>query len=133
MTPDVLPSWRAGASRDAVVRFLDEARAVPVEDRVACFDNDGTLWCERPRYAQLDFFVDALRTAVARDPGLAERAEYAALLTGDRAARDERGSGGSPWRSPSSSRGSPPRSSRPGCATSSTGPSTPPRTGRCAR
>ncbi|WP_299449656.1 HAD family phosphatase [uncultured Serinicoccus sp.] len=93
MTPDVLPSWRPGASRDAVVRFLDQARAVPVEDRVACFDNDGTLWCERPRYAQLDFFVDALRTALARDPGLAERAEYAALLTGDRAARDEMGLG----------------------------------------
>lgn len=91
MTPGVLPSWRPGAARDAVLGFLEQVRSVPVEERVACFDNDGTLWCERPRYAQLDFFVDALRSAVVQDPGLGERAEYAALLSGDRSARDEIG------------------------------------------
>ena len=54
---DVLPSWRPGATRDAVVAFLDEVVDVPPEDRVACFDNDGTLWCERPQYVQFDFCV----------------------------------------------------------------------------
>jgi hypothetical protein len=60
---DLLPSWLPGATRDAVVAFLDAVTDVPVEDRFACFDNDGTLSCERPTYVQLDYFVDALRTA----------------------------------------------------------------------
>jgi phosphoglycolate phosphatase-like HAD superfamily hydrolase len=58
---------------------------------VACFDNDGTLWCERPSYVQLDFFVDALRARVATDPSLASTAEFAALLTGDKTALGELG------------------------------------------
>ena len=43
-----LPSWRPGAVRDAVVAFLDAAQDVAIVDRVAYYDNDGTLWCERP-------------------------------------------------------------------------------------
>ena len=62
------------------------AEEVPVADRVAYFDNDGTLWCERPSYVQLDFFLDALRRHVAEDPSIGERAEFAALLSGDQAA-----------------------------------------------
>jgi phosphoserine phosphatase len=83
---DPLPSWRPGATRDAVEAFLAAAEGVPVVDRVAYFDNDGTLWCERPSYVQLDFFLDALRRRVAEDPSIGERAEFAALLGGDRAA-----------------------------------------------
>ena len=52
MTDDRLPSWRPGAVRDAVVAFLDAAADVPTEQRVACFDNDGTLWCEHPSYVR---------------------------------------------------------------------------------
>jgi phosphoserine phosphatase len=85
-TAAALPSWRPGPTRDAIVAFLDAVTSVPVERRVACLDNDGTLWCERPSYVQLDFFVDELEQAVARDPGVAERAEFAALLSGDGAA-----------------------------------------------
>ena len=81
-----LPSWRPGATRDAVEAFLAAAEEVPVADRVAYFDNDGTLWCERPSYVQLDFFLDALRRRVNQDPPTGERAEFAALLGGDRAA-----------------------------------------------
>ena len=81
-----LPSWRPGATRDAVEAFLAAAEKVPVADRVAYFDNDGTLWCERPRYVQLDFFLDALRGRVHEDPSIGERAEFAALLGGDRTA-----------------------------------------------
>ena len=83
---EILPSWRPGATRDALLAFLERAATVPVEDRVAYFDNDGTLWCERPTYVQYDFFVDVLRQRVAEDPGVAERAEFAALLGGDPAA-----------------------------------------------
>jgi len=83
---DPLPSWRPGGTRDAVEAFLAASEQVPVVDRVAYFDNDGTLWCERPSYVQLDFFLDALRRHVAQDASLGERAEFAALLSGDRAA-----------------------------------------------
>ncbi len=86
-----LPSWRPGPTRDALLDFLDRAVDVPVERRVACFDNDGTLWCERPSYVQLDFFIDVLKQAVARDPGVAEAEEFAVLLSGDRAAVDALG------------------------------------------
>src|SRR4051812_13176641 len=77
-------SWRPGAEGDPGTSFLDAAREVAPRDRVACFDNDGTLWCERPNYAQLDFFVDALRARTAEDPSLGSTAEFAALLSGDR-------------------------------------------------
>ncbi len=83
---DALPSWRPGATRDAVEAFLAAAEEVPVAGRVAYFDNDGTLWCERPSYLQLDFFLDALHKRVAEDRSLGERAEFAALLGGDQAA-----------------------------------------------
>jgi hypothetical protein len=91
MRDQLLPSWRPGAVRDAVVAFLDAACDVPTERRVACFDNDGTLWCERPTYVQLDFFVDALDRAIHVDPSLAGRSEFAALLSGDQAAIGEIG------------------------------------------
>ncbi len=86
-----LPSWRPGPTRDAVLAFLDEAAAVPRAQRVACLDNDGTLWCEKPTYVQFDFFVDVLKTAVGKDPSLAQRPEFAALLSGDSAAIGEIG------------------------------------------
>ena len=70
---DLLPSWRPGAVRDALIAFLEAAEEVPIVDRVAYFDNDGTLWCERPTLVQLDFFVDALRTRVVTDPSSGER------------------------------------------------------------
>jgi len=90
-TADTLSSWRPGATRDAVLAFLEQAPTIPERDRVACFDNDGTLWCERPNYVQLDFFLDALGTRVRPDPALQEQAEFAALLSGDRATIGELG------------------------------------------
>ena len=64
---------------------------MPLAQRVACLDNDGTLWCEKPTYVQFDFFVDVLKTAVGKDPSLAQRPEFAALLSGDSAAIGEIG------------------------------------------
>jgi phosphoserine phosphatase len=89
--PATLPSWRPGATRDALLGFLDAAESLPVERRVAAFDNDGTLWCEKPTYVQFDFFDDALRSAAAADTSIHQRAEYAALLDGDQAAMGELG------------------------------------------
>lgn len=88
---DRLPSWRPGRTRDAILAFLDNLDDVDVENRVAYLDNDGTMWCERPSYVQLDFFVDALRQRVQDDPSLAERPEFDAVLRGDMAAVGEIG------------------------------------------
>ena len=66
MTDRLLPSWRDGATRSAIVEFLDAADEIAPERRVAVFDNDGTLWCEKPRYTQLDFFVWQLAALAGR-------------------------------------------------------------------
>lgn len=86
-----LPSWQPGPNRDAILAFLDGLDDVPVDERVAYVDNDGTMWCEKPTYVQLDFFVDALQARVAEDPALRERPEFAAVLSGDMAAVGEIG------------------------------------------
>ncbi len=87
----LLPSWRPGPTRDAIVAFLDRIDEVPVSERIAYVDNDGTMWCEQPSYVQLDFFVDALAQRVAADASLGERPEFKAVLSGDMAAVGEIG------------------------------------------
>jgi phosphoserine phosphatase len=91
LTERRLPSWRLGPTRDAIIGYLDRVDNVPVEARVANVDNDGTMWCERPRYIQLDFLVHALRRRVSADPSLAERPEFAAVLSDDAAAMGDIG------------------------------------------
>jgi phosphoserine phosphatase len=86
-----LPSWRPGRTREAVTAFLAAAEELPPARRVAAFDNDGTLWCERPTYVQYDFFEDALRSAAAADPAVRDRPEYAAVLDADQTALGEIG------------------------------------------
>jgi phosphoserine phosphatase len=86
-----LPSWNEGAARTAVLEFLEASRDVPVDDRVAVFDNDGTLWCEKPHYPQLLFMLDELGRAAAAEPSLGQRPEYRALLDGDQIAQAEIG------------------------------------------
>jgi phosphoglycolate phosphatase-like HAD superfamily hydrolase len=83
--PDLLSSWRPGATRDRILAFLDAADSMPIPERVAYFDNDGTLWCERPSYVQLEFFLAVLGERIGREPAVAEREEFAALLAGDEA------------------------------------------------
>ena len=81
-----LPSWREGSTRRALVDFLSVADEIAPEDRLAVFDNDGTLWCEKPRYTQFDFFVWELQRAVRSRPEIGGQPEYAAMLGGDMAA-----------------------------------------------
>jgi phosphoserine phosphatase len=86
---DPLPSWRPGAARDAVISFVDRVRGadgagpVPVEDRVAVFDNDGTLWCEKPMPVQLDFILRRLVEMVQADPALGDRQPWKAARDRD--------------------------------------------------
>lgn len=86
MTDQILPSWRDGDTRDAILAFLDRVEEIPPADRVAVFDNDGTMWAEKPNYTQLDFLFSELRMAVAADPSVGEREEYRAILDSDREA-----------------------------------------------
>lgn len=80
---DRLPSWRPGPARDAIERFIDAADELPREQRVACFDNDGTLWCEQPSYLQAAFLAATLRDEFRRDPARPQRPEYAQALRGE--------------------------------------------------
>ncbi len=67
-----LPSWRDGTARRAVLAFLQEITqgpdALPIADRVAAFDNDGTLACEKPHTAMAAFLLDRLAAAGAVAP-----------------------------------------------------------------
>jgi phosphoserine phosphatase len=91
MSNDPLPSWNSGPTKTALLEFLAASNDVPVHDRVAVFDNDGTLWCEKPNYPQLMFMLDELRRAVAVDPALADREEYRALIEHDAVAQADIG------------------------------------------
>jgi len=91
MKDDPLPSWRDGATKTALLDFIVAARSVPVEERVAVFDNDGTLWCEKPDYVQLVFMLDQLAQAIAENPALGDQPEFRALLHHDHAAQAELG------------------------------------------
>jgi phosphoglycolate phosphatase-like HAD superfamily hydrolase len=79
-----LPSWRAGASRQAIVAFVQQITTpgspdfVPPSERVAVFDNDGTLWCEKPMPIQLDFILRRLADMADQDPSLRTRQPWQA-------------------------------------------------------
>ncbi|MCB9389630.1 MAG: haloacid dehalogenase-like hydrolase [Acidimicrobiia bacterium] len=64
-----LPSWRSGDNLDALWGFLEQSQAVPTEQRVAVFDNDGTLWCERPTYNQVSFVIWFVEQRMKNDRG----------------------------------------------------------------
>ena len=84
MTAAMLPSWREGPARQAILEFVDRvgggdgSAAVPVEERVAVFDNDGTLWCEKPMPIQLDFILRRLAAMAEDQPELRRRQPWKA-------------------------------------------------------
>jgi phosphoserine phosphatase len=87
--PTDLTSWRDGAAREAILRFVRSVNNpgpnfVPASERIATFDNDGTLWCEKPAYVQADFIVRKWKAMSAADPALAARQPYKAVMEGDR-------------------------------------------------
>src|SRR3979490_2667136 len=83
-----LTSWTDGPTKSAIVDFVgrvtpEGADYVAPEARVAVFDNDGTLWCEKPAYIQLDFIVRRLAERASADPSLADQQPYRAAASGD--------------------------------------------------
>jgi phosphoserine phosphatase len=81
---EVLASWSDGAAREAIVAFVERAVSdVPVEERVAAFDNDGTLWCEKPMPIQADFILRRLSEMAQADPQLRDRQPWKAAYERD--------------------------------------------------
>src|SRR5215213_7555473 len=82
-----LPSWNEGAAKDAIVDFVDRTStgtdAVALEERVAVFDNDGTLWCEKPMPIQLDFILRRLVEMADARPELRDRQPWKAASDRD--------------------------------------------------
>ena len=88
---DPLPSWRDGATKRAILDFLEATTTeggpefVPPSDRLAVFDNDGTLWVEQPIYTQLAFAFDRVRALAPQHPEWAGREPFRAVVAGDMA------------------------------------------------
>jgi len=89
MTQGSLPSWREGSAKQAILEFVarvcgeDGSEPVPVEERLAVFDNDGTLWCEKPMPIQLDFILRRLTEMAEDDEVLRERHPWKAAYERD--------------------------------------------------
>jgi phosphoglycolate phosphatase-like HAD superfamily hydrolase len=81
---DPLSTWKEGAAKDAIIGYVEQTCAdgspgwVPVQERVAVFDNDGTLWCEKPMPIQLDFVLRRLAEMAELDPSLRVRQPWKA-------------------------------------------------------
>ena len=91
-TVDALPSWNDGVAKQAIVDFVkattDKSNPafVPPEERIATFDQDGTLWVEHPIYSQVVYALDRVPAVVKAKPELADVEPFKTMLSGDREA-----------------------------------------------
>ena len=85
---DPLPSW-SGAPREALLNFVRKVTTsggpdfVPVAERIAVFDNDGTLWSEQPTYFQAAFAFDRVKALAPQHPDWKDREPFRSVLAGD--------------------------------------------------
>jgi phosphoglycolate phosphatase-like HAD superfamily hydrolase len=88
-TADALPSWNDTAARKAIVAFVERVTKegspdfVAVPERIAVFDNDGTLWVEQPIYVQVFFVIDRVKAVAPQHPEWRTKEPFASLLKGD--------------------------------------------------
>jgi hypothetical protein len=86
---DPLPSWNDTSARKAIIAFVEKITRegtpdfVPVAERIAVFDNDGTLWAEQPMYFQSLFTFDRVKALAPQHPEWKDREPFASLLRGD--------------------------------------------------
>jgi phosphoglycolate phosphatase-like HAD superfamily hydrolase len=89
---DPLPSWNEGVAKKAIIDFVARVTApgsadlVPVDQRIATFDNDGTLWTEQPIYFQVAFAIDQVKARAAQHPEWKRLQPFKAVLENDRKA-----------------------------------------------
>jgi len=87
---DALPSWNDGPARQSILDFVTRTTTtggrdwIPVPERIATFDNDGTLWTEQPMYFQVMFAMDRVRALAGRNPQWATQEPFKSVLTNDR-------------------------------------------------
>jgi hypothetical protein len=88
-TMDPLPSWNDGVAKDRIIAFVDRVTTpgnvdyVPPDDRIATFDNDGTLWVEKPFPVEVYFMLNRLNQLAKDNPTLSAQQPYKAALSGD--------------------------------------------------
>lgn len=86
---DSLPSWKDGKAKQSIIEFVAKVTKegssdfVPPDERIATFDNDGTLWAEQPMYFQLLFALDLVKALAPQHPEWKEQEPFASLLKGD--------------------------------------------------
>ena len=86
---DPLPSWNDGPAKQSIIGFVEKVtkpgspQFVPVPERIATFDNDGTLWCEKPLPVQLFFMLDRVKTLAPQHPEWKTKEPFASILKGD--------------------------------------------------
>ena len=86
---DPLPSWNDGPAKKSIVEFVTKVTTagspdfVPVPERIATFDNDGTLWCEQPLPVQFYFALDRVKALAPQHPEWKTQEPFASLLKGD--------------------------------------------------
>jgi hypothetical protein len=91
-----LPSWNDTAPKKAIVDFVERVTEegspnfVPPEERIATFDNDGTLWVEQPNYAQVTFAIDRVVALAPQHPEWREIEPFKSILAHDREAIQNR-------------------------------------------
>ena len=89
MSDGPLPSWNNGVAKSAILDFVARVtkeggpECVPPAERIATFDNDGTLWCEQPMQVQIFFALDRLKAIAVKDPAMKERQPFKAFLDHD--------------------------------------------------
>jgi hypothetical protein len=92
---DPLPSWNDGPARQAILQFVDAVIGpgsptfVPPAERVATFDNDGTLWVEQPVYVQGFFIADRVKELAPQHPEWQTQQPYQTILTNDQQAMSQ--------------------------------------------
>jgi phosphoglycolate phosphatase-like HAD superfamily hydrolase len=85
----ILPSWNDTSTKQKIINFVgevtDDSRPnyVPPTDRIAVFDNDGTLWCEKPMYIQFDYLLRRLAVQAENEPALRSQQPWMAVLEKD--------------------------------------------------
>ncbi|HJZ60058.1 MAG TPA: HAD family hydrolase [Gemmataceae bacterium] len=95
-----LASWNDTGSKKAIIAFVEKVTKegtpdfIPPSERIAVFDNDGTLWCEQPMYTQLAFALDRVKALAERHPEWKDKQPFKAVLEGDHKALAEAGEKG---------------------------------------
>lgn len=86
---DPLPSWNDSEAKTSIIEFVQQVtdknseHFVPKEERIATFDNDGTLWSEQPMYFQVQFALDRVKTLAPQHPEWTTEEPFASVLKGN--------------------------------------------------